>query len=203
MVQALENLSIHYRIKGDATRAALYSKLTAEEQARGTPRILSEVPVFLLGIPADEGLTNKEMEALLDSAREKGLKVSDWARRIIGRADVSKDPQASELMALDNLTMGLPEYPTTTQVWEKSAEFGNKISAERFVRCAIEAAEGKIPVEIGKPFVAIMEPVAGTSGGPGVLCLGRSGGGLWLDGRYADSDDQWGPVFRFVVSSRK
>lgn len=170
-----------------------------ESRGLKTP-VLPEGAMLLPSIPADEGLSNQKMEEL--SASTRGIEVSDSAKGILRRAEVSKTPQAGELMALDSQSMGLPEYPTTKQAWEKSAEFGDKISAERFLLLAVEAAKGKIQVEIGKPLVAIMEPVADSDGHPRVLYLRRHKDGLWLHGSFANPGLQWNPGVQFVVSSR-
>lgn len=149
------------------------------------------------------GMSNEEMERLADST--KGLNVGDWGRDILKRAPTtSKEPLTLSPVALDARTMGIrDEHPTTKKVWDKANKFGDRVTAEEMLRIAIEAAKGNIQVEIGKPLVGIMEPVADSRGHLHTLYVERIGGGLWLYAIYANPDNQWNPDARFVVSARK
>jgi len=140
---------------------------------------------------------------LLDST--KGLNVTDWARDIVKKIPTSEEPQEiDELMTLDSSAMGLPEYPTTIQVWKRALKLGGKIPAKKAIDMAIDAAEGKIKVEIGKPLVAIMDTVnVSFFGYPNVLYVARYEGGLWLRASYALPALHWNPGIQFVVSPRK
>lgn len=149
------------------------------------------------------GMSNREMEELAGATR--GLNLGDWGRDVLKRAPVaSKEPQTLSPIVMDAHTMGINgDYPTTNQVWEKAKEFGDRVTAEKMLKIAIEAAKGNIQVEIGKPLVGIMEPVADSSGDPDVLCVERYRDGLWLDAYDANPNDQWASDDQFVVSSRK
>jgi hypothetical protein len=150
------------------------------------------------------GMSNGEMERLADATR--GLSLGTWGRDILKRAPTtSKEPLTLSPVILGNSrAMGIrDEYPTTKQVWEKAKKFGDRVTAEEMLQIAIEAAKGNIQVEIGKPLVGIMEPVADSDGTLDTLYVVRHKDGLFLHAVYAASDDQWDPVYQFVVSSRK
>lgn len=150
------------------------------------------------------GMTSVEMEQLADATR--GLNLGEWGRRVLRRAPaVSGVPQTRRLVAMNAHTMGIrQDNPTTNEVWKKAKEFGDKVSAEEMLKIAIEVVKGNgILVEIGKPLVGIMEPVVDSDDNPRVLVVVRRGDGLWLSARYAYPGRQWGPGFRFVVSSRE
>ena len=165
----------------------------------------SILPEGAIRIPVSDktaGKDNRGLERLLDST--KGLDVSSWARDIIRRIPTSEEPQEiDELMAFDASTMGLSENPTTKQAWKRGLELGDKVPAKKAIDMAIDAAEGKIKVEIGKPLVAIMDPIADSRGDPRVFGLGRYGDGLWLDAYYARPEYRWYSGVQFVVSPRK
>lgn len=166
---------------------------------RGIIRAFSEGTIRLPDIQT-AGMTNVEMVLLADAT--SGLRLGNWGRDVIREASVtSKGPQTRSPVAMNAQTMGIREdCPTTNQVWEKAEEFGDRISAEAMLQIAIEAAKGKIQVEIGKRLVGIMEPVADSRGSPAVLYIERRGGGLWLDAHYARPGDRWDRGDQFVVS---
>lgn len=150
------------------------------------------------------GMSNEEMEKLADSTR--GLNVGDWGRNIIKRAPTaSKEPLIVSPVVLGNArTMGIrDEYSTTKKVWDEAKKLGDRVTAEEMLQIAIEAAKGNIQVEIGKPLVGIMEPVADLPGVLLTLYVARNWVGLWLDAHSAYPAYRWGPDAQFVVSSRK
>jgi hypothetical protein len=173
----------------------------SESRERKTT-VLPEEAILIPGIPPTEGLDSLGRIDLLDSVKRK-LKSSDWAKDVTRRAETCEAGEATDLITLNSNAMGLPENPTTTQVWKKASEFGDKISAERFIRLAVEAAKGNVQVEIGKPLVAVMDQVAVSNGLPRVLFLRRDGDGLWLSSGSANPGRRWFPEVQFVVSSRK
>lgn len=171
-----------------------------ESRELKTP-VLPEGAILIPNIPPTEGLDSLGRMDLLDTVKRK-LKSGGWARDVTRKAETCEAGEATDLIALNSRSMGLPDDATTDQIWKKSFEFGDKISAERFIRLAVEAAKGKVQVEIGKPLVAVMDKVTDSFGYPDVLNLRRDWDGLELSSYCVDSDDQWDPRVQFVVSSR-
>lgn len=202
MVMEIKNLAERFAIK--------YPKIAASLQA--TAKIAREIGVpekfpqpedsILFPEYITVGSSGRELEELVSSIR--GLRVRDWARDIISKAPVDRNPRISQLAVLDVQQTIIEGMLTTGQVWREAQKSEGEISAEQFIRgVVIPAAEGKIKVEIGKLLVAVMKPITDSRGVLSVLYVERRVDGLWLDASYADLAGQWRPDCRFVVSSRK
>lgn len=169
---------------------------TSIETVSSIPEGAIRLPNLTIG-----GKNNGEIESLLNSAR--GLNLGDWGRNIIRIMSTSKEERTIKLMAIDSRAMGLPEDSTTRQIWEKALSLGDKVPAETAAYIILEAAKERMPVEIGKPLIMIMDTIPDSRGNPYVLYVGRSKERLLLDARYAYPGREWNPVCRFVVSPRK
>lgn len=140
-------------------------------------------------------------QQLEEELKQAGKKLSQNGSYILQRIGTFDTPEEIDLVWVAVQDLGLPQGGTFLEIM-RSAD------ALRFLRrCPAEVgpylrlADDQQPMNTW--YTIAMDPIAGRDGGPRVFGLGRRGGGLWLDDRWADPDLGWDPGRRLVFALRK
>ncbi len=146
----------------------------------------------------------KNAEALLKEMQKKKINISDYAKDMMESKDFTtlKKSEEETLIRLKVGDLGFPKdkNPTTDEIYERIKELGLKL-------CPAETGPNYRLKYTNQPlneWVRIgMEQIADRDGNPYVFSLGRGGGGLWLDDRWARPEGSWSPGREFVFRLRK
>ena len=144
----------------------------------------------------------KSPQALMAELRQSHISVSDWARDMMESPDFATLGRRTEIEVarLTPADLGFIRYPTTEQFFDRAASFGLELLPAEAGQHARLQDGNQRP---GDWYHIAMDPIADRYGGPGVFLLGRGGGGLWLDGRWASPGDHWNLDNAFVFGLRK
>ena len=146
----------------------------------------------------------KDAKELIREMREKKINISSYAEDMMKSSDFTtqKKAESETLIRLKVGDLGFPGgvYPTTDEVYRRIEELGLEL-------CPAETGPHYRLQHLDQPmndwFRIGMKQITGRDGSPRVFDLGRSGGGLWLSGRWTDPADQWGPDGEFAFRLRK
>lgn len=128
--------------------------------------------------------------------------VSDWARGTMQSPDFSTLGRRTEIEVarLTPADVGFIQYPTTEQFFDQAASFGLALLPAEAGPHARLQDRNQHP---GDWYHIAMDPISDRYGDPGVFTLERFGGGLWLDGGWADPGGHWDLDDAFVFGLRK
>jgi hypothetical protein len=150
----------------------------------------------------DLEIGGKDFNQLERELSESGMNVSQWAESMIRSRDFTTLSESQNLstVRLKVSDLGFTGYPKTDQIYAKAKELGLEL-------CPAEAGPHlrlKYKDQPMNEWLYIgMKPITDSNGSPDVFELGRPGGGLWLDNRWAGPGRTWDPKYEFVFSLRK
>lgn len=139
--------------------------------------------------------TIKTKKEFYEKAKKKGLNISDWARKLIEKADIKPSEFESKTIKVSEL--GFEEYPKYKDIIAKAKEQGLEVMSHA------EALTFALENNTNDYIIINCEPITDSSGFPDVFRLARDDDGLWLDDYWARPDREWDPSNEFVFRLRK
>lgn len=142
-------------------------------------------------------ICGKTKEQLLE---DLGENVSMYAKFMIANMPLEVEKQEIQLVKLQVKDLGFKEHPTTDEIYAKADELGLELCpAEVGPHLRLQYTDQPL-----NEYLAIaMKQITGPGGDPVVFRVYRGGGGSWLNGRFAESADQWRLDNALVFALRK
>ena len=144
----------------------------------------------------------KSAEQLISEMEAAGINISDYAKSMLKNREFvpGKNPEDATLIRLTVADLGFKSSATTDQIYERAQNLGLEL-------CPADTGPNYRLKYRNQPlnewiFMG-MKQIAGSDGGPYVFKLGRDVDGLWLNGPWAEPDDEWYPGCKFVFRLRK
>lgn len=169
---------------------------------RGSELGTGSLETFLKGVIQTVEIGGKTADWLEEELRQAGVNISSFAQDMLHSPNFTtlKELQRLETVWVKVQDLGLSGTPTTGQIYDRAKELGLELcpaEAGPHLRLAYKYQP------LGEGFVIAMKQIADRDGDPHVFYLERDDDGLWLDGDWASSDNEWGLGGGFVFALRK
>lgn len=129
-------------------------------------------------------------EKYLAAFKKADIKVSDWARDLMGKIKYRKKKETIEVETVSVKDLGFDTSTDRNRIYEKAQEKGYGILPAE-VALAYRLAYTDQPMS--EWILAAMEPIADSDGDLSVFNVARDEDGQWLNTNYVDPDDWWDP----------
>jgi hypothetical protein len=140
--------------------------------------------------------------ALIRELEAKGLKISDYARDIMGKKEfaIASSETTVDLVIRSVKELGFTRATPLREIYAKAQEIGLGLCpAEVGPQLRLQYTDQPI----GEILWIAMESISVSDGSAFVFRVRRDGGGQWLNASWNDLDDSWNPGDRFVFVARK
>src|SRR3989338_9656198 len=144
----------------------------------------------------------KSAEQLISEMEAAGINITDYAKSMLKNREFvpDKNPEEATLIRLTVADLGFKSSATTDQIYERAQNLGLEL-------CPADTGPNYRLKYHNQPLnewiYMGMKQITASDGDPRVFRLGRSGGGLWLDGCWARPGGGWSPDDGFVFRLRK
>jgi len=139
---------------------------------------------------------NYSAEKILKEYKEKGIHISDYAKRMINEVMFQTAEEEIDLVKLSVADMGFSDGATIDEIFNKAKELGLELCPQEIFPIL------RLDKDLDELIFCGMKQID-VDGTPKVFYLNRNSGGLWLNGNWAKPGSRWNSDNKFVFRLSK